>query len=217
MNEIDSNPCVWTCPGCDKIFNTKQGATNHKTRCGAITKVQRLQQEKAKVEEEFRLYKTLHEIDKRLSFTNINTNLVPEQIARKYTLLGRKGVLPLCIYIYFGIPENMTVRYAEDHPNFIWIYTYKHSDGLIINKEWTLLEKNDSLDMMIDTALSFQTKTFNDLSQTPLKAKIQNWFTETRQETFDKLKETEYIPQLNEFIKDFYTRKPIDPKYFITT
>lgn len=186
------------CKGCEKLFNTSTGYHKHTQSCKPYIKITQL-------ENDLRLLKAVTNVTNRCTFMEENTDLVPKEYLKKCTLLGRNGLMRLCYYLYFAIPENRTVMYADKQPGKIWIWE---------ERGWTLEDKNDSLEMMLDKTFELQANTYNSLKEVSSE-KLEVWYNAQSKYYFLNIDKKGFVMELDAFITDFYTRQVLSPNFQI--
>jgi uncharacterized C2H2 Zn-finger protein len=204
-------PAILMCNGCDKVFNTRHGYDNHINKCKALIKV-------TKLEQELRTWKAVSNLtETRLKFyerfptkDNVNPNyeallqLLPKSFLRQCTEWGRDGLLRLCTYIYFAIPENRTVIHADNHKDVIWTWN---------GRQFKLEGRRDTIEMMLDFAYKIQGDEYDKMEVSPKKEKLEPWYNPRSKHCYYKTNK-EHIEALDVFITDFYTRTVLPESYY---
>jgi hypothetical protein len=184
------------CKGCDRVFNSSSGHYKHARSCKALIKVTQL-------ENDLRLLKAVTNVTNRYKFMEENTELIPKDYLKKCVLLGRNGLTRLCYYFYFAIPENRTVMYAEQKGK-LWIWE---------ERGWTLEDKRDSLEMMLEKTFAFQANTYAIIKDASTNEKLELWYNPHSKYYFLNEDKTQFMSELDAFITDFFTRKTLSSNF----
>ena len=205
-------PNIRICRGCEKAFNTQHGFVNHVNKCRAIVKVDAL-------EEELRVLRAVTRFgNRRFEFyekeqINGRSNpkyvellqLIPRHHLQECSKRASYGILSLCQYIYFTIPENRTVIHTEGQKDKIWTWN---------GREWQLVDRKDTLEMMLEFAFKLQADEYDKMESCPKKDMLEEWYNPRNKNSFEK-RIKEYVMSLDVFIIDFYTRKVLPVSYFM--
>jgi hypothetical protein len=199
------------CRGCDKAFNTQHGFNNHINKCAAIVKIVSLEEELRMLcavtrfgNRRFQFYeKELINGAKNPNYIEL-IQLIPQRFLQECAYRGRYGILPLCTYIYFTIPENRTVIHTEGQTNDIWTWN---------GREWQAVNRKDTLEMMLEFTFKIQADEYDRMPPSSKKNVLEPWYNYRNKLSFELTKK-DFIHSLDVFIIDFYTRKILPMSYY---
>lgn len=192
---------------CGKALTSRSGYYSHIKKCTVKEQILSLKKELAETKRKLACFENQTLSNHRHNFGKEDTSSITDSVRAQCALSGYKGLMRLCIHIYFAIPSNMTVKYSEEKGTiYEW---YNDYNGFCLRND-----KYNTLSEMLEKAYAIQYTTWQSLKETHTDERISQWY-DGRSKYSYKQQQKKLQNCLDAFIEDFYTRRPVDDKVLL--